>query len=46
MADRHIRTEPIVDGEEVIAAALESVSVSALIASVVQITGDPSYCVA
>lgn len=43
MADRHIRTEPIVDGEEVIAAALESVSVSALIASVVQITGDPSY---
>ncbi|CAN5555944.1 NAD(P)/FAD-dependent oxidoreductase [soil metagenome] len=43
MADRHIKTEPIVDGEEVIAAALEATSVSALIAAVVQITGDPSY---
>src|ERR1700712_3743612 len=41
--DRHIRTEPIVDGDEAIADALASTSVSALVASVVQITGDPSY---
>ena len=43
MADRHIRTEPIVDGDDVIADALEATSVSALIASGVQITADPSY---
>ena len=36
-------TAPIADDDEAIAAALESLSVSALIASVVQITGDASY---
>ena len=43
MGDRHIRTEPITDDDDTIAAALESTSVSALIASVVLITGDSSY---
>jgi len=43
MGDRHIRTEPIMADDDAIAEALEYTSVSALIASVVLITGDPSY---
>ena len=43
MGDRHIRTQPITEDDQAIADALENTSVSALIASVVQITGDPSY---
>lgn len=37
------QVDPIVDDDETIAAALEDLSISALMASVVQITGDPSY---
>jgi 4-hydroxyacetophenone monooxygenase len=40
---RHLQIEIIKDGDDAIAAALEDVSVPALVASVVQITGDPSY---
>lgn len=40
---RHLHTEPVVDDDGAIAAALEDVSVSALTAAVVQLTGDPSY---
>ena len=40
---RHLETEPVTDDEDAIAAALEDVSVPALMASVVGITGDPSY---
>ena len=43
MAGRHLVTEPIGDDDAAIAAALRDVSVSALIASVVGITGDPSF---
>ncbi|MFN8228802.1 MAG: NAD(P)/FAD-dependent oxidoreductase [Mycobacterium sp.] len=38
-----LATEPIVDDDDLIAAALSRLSVSALTASVVQITGDPAY---
>jgi 4-hydroxyacetophenone monooxygenase len=40
---RHLRTEPIEDGDAAIADALAVISVPALIASVVQITGDPAF---
>ena len=43
MAARHLHTEPITDSDDAIAQALQTVSVPALIASVVYITGDPSY---
>lgn len=43
MHPRHLRTEPIVDDDDAIAVALKDLSVPALIASVVQLTGDPSY---
>lgn len=43
MDGRHLLTERITDGDDAIAMALEDVSVSALTASVVQLTGDPSY---
>ena len=43
MANGHLRTEPITDADSAIAEALESVSVSALIASVVRITGESSH---
>ncbi len=39
---RHLETLPIVDTDDEIAMALEGCSVPALIASVVQLTGDPS----
>lgn len=44
MSARHLVTEPIEGVDDAtIASALEQLSVSALIASVVQITGDPSF---
>ncbi len=44
MTARHLATHSIVDVDDAtIASALEQLSVSALIASVVQITGDPSF---
>jgi hypothetical protein len=39
----HLEIETIKDDDDAIAAALADVSVPALMASVVQITGDPSY---
>ena len=43
MSARHLHVERIVDSDDSVAAALNDVSVTALIASVVQFTGDPSY---
>ncbi len=43
MGVRHLVTDPIVDGDDVIAKALQEVSVPALIASVVGLTGDPAF---
>lgn len=43
MTDRHLRTELITDGDDAIADALAATSVSALIASVVTMTGDTSF---
>jgi 4-hydroxyacetophenone monooxygenase len=43
MNNQLVSTEPIVDDDDAIAEALSQVSVSALTASVVQITGDPSF---
>lgn len=43
MADRHLRTEPIADCDDVICEALRTVSIPALIASVAYITGDASF---
>ena len=40
---RHLETEPIRQGDDEIADALRTVSVPALIAAVVYITGDPGY---
>jgi len=40
---KHFPTTPVTDDDAAIAAALEDVSVVALIASVVQFTGDPSF---
>ncbi|MBL7489675.1 NAD(P)/FAD-dependent oxidoreductase [Frankia sp. AgB1.9] len=40
---RHLRTEPIHDDDAAIARALASISVSALTAAAVHITGDPSF---
>lgn len=41
--NRHLDTEPVTDDDDTIAAALADVSVPALIASVVQLTGDCSH---
>lgn len=43
MGVRHLVTDPIVDGDDVIAKALNDVSVPALIASVVVLTGDTAF---
>ena len=43
MDNQLVSTEPIVDDDDAIAEALSQLSVSALTASVVQITGDPSF---
>jgi len=43
MGVRHLVTDPIVDGDDVIAEALKDVSVPALFASVVGLTGDPAF---
>lgn len=43
MHSRHLLTKPITDGDVAIAAALEDLSVPALMASVVQLTGDVAY---
>jgi 4-hydroxyacetophenone monooxygenase len=40
---RHLRTDPIGDGDAAIAATLAGLSIPALMASVVQITGDASF---
>lgn len=40
---RHLVVEPIAEDDATIAAHLEQLSVPALIASIVQITGDPAY---
>ncbi len=41
--NRHLMTEPVTEADDQIAEQLASVSVPALIASVVVMTGDPSY---
>jgi len=43
MHNRHLCPERVADADDAIAAALEDLSVSALTASIVQMTGDPSY---